>query len=44
MFYYVIAISIYRYLIKYTAKQKHLLPYYNVGNQLKKFCINNNIL
>ena len=30
-----IAISIYFYLIKYKAKQKHLLPYYVANNKLK---------
>ena len=29
------------YLIKYKAKQKHLLPFYVTNNELKKFCINN---
>ena len=31
-----IAVSIYYYLIKYKAKQKHLLPYYITNNELKK--------
>ena len=36
-----IAISIYYYLIKDKAKQKHLLPFYVTNNKLKKkFCIN----
>ena len=30
-----IAVSIYCYLIKYKAKQKHLLPYYITNNKLK---------
>ena len=37
----IIAISIYCYLIKYKAKQKHLLPFYVGNNELKQFCINN---
>ena len=36
-----IAVSIYCYLIKYKAKQKHFLPYYVTHNELKKSCINN---
>ena len=31
-----IAISIYCYLIKYKAKQKHLLPFYITNNELKE--------
>ena len=31
-----IAVSIYPYLIKYHAKQKHLLPFYDKNNQLKQ--------
>ena len=31
-----IAVSIYCYLIKYQAKQKHLLPFYNPNNKLKQ--------
>ena len=31
-----IAVSIYCYLIKYKAKQKHLLPFYITNNELKK--------
>ena len=31
-----IAFSIYCYLIKYKAKQKHLLPFYVTTNKLKK--------
>ena len=34
------AISIYRYLIKYKAKRKRLLPFFVTDNELKKFCIN----
>ena len=30
------AVSIYCYLIKYKAKQKHLLPFYIKNNELKK--------
>ena len=30
-----IAVSIYRYLIKHRAKQKHLLPFQNTNNELK---------
>ena len=29
-----IAVSIYCYLIKYKAKQKHLLPFHNTNNKL----------
>ena len=36
-----IPVSIYCHLIKYKAKQKHLLPFYVTNNELKKFCINN---
>ena len=36
-----IAVSIYRYLIKYQAKQKHLLPFLNTNNELNKFYIDN---
>ena len=36
-----IAVSIYRYLIKYQANQKRLLPFYSTNNELKKFCVNN---
>ena len=32
-----IAVSIYRYLIKY--RTKHLLPFYNTNNKLSKFYI-----
>ena len=35
-----IAVSIYCYLIKYKAKQKHLLPFYVTNNKLKTFCVN----
>ena len=35
----VIAVSIYYYLIKYRAKQKHLLPYYTTNNKLKNFVL-----
>ena len=31
-----IAVSIYRYLIKYKAKQKHLLSFYITNNELKE--------
>ena len=31
-----IAVSIYFYLIKYKAKQKHLLPFYVTNNELKE--------
>ena len=31
-----IVVSIYCYLIKYQAKQKHLLPYHITNNKLKK--------
>ena len=31
-----IAVSIYYYLIKYNAKQKHLLPFYVTNNKLKE--------
>ena len=31
-----IAVGIYCYLIKYWAKQKHLLPFYNINNEFKK--------
>ena len=31
-----ISVSIYCYLIKYKAKQKHLLPFYVTNNELKK--------
>ena len=30
-----IAVSIYYYLIKYRAKQKHLLPFHDTNNKLK---------
>ena len=36
-----IAVSIYCYLIKYKAKQKHLQSYYVTNNKPKRFCINN---
>ena len=44
-----IAVSIYCYLIKYKAKQKHLLPFYITNNKLKEVLYilennNNNIL
>ena len=32
-----IAVSIYCCLIKYRAKQKHLLPFHDTNNELKKF-------
>ena len=31
-----IAVSIYCYLIKYRAKQKHLLPFHDTNNELKQ--------
>ena len=31
-----IAVSVYCYLIKYQAKQKHLLPFHFTNNKLKK--------
>ena len=31
-----IAVSIYCYLMKYWAKQKHLLPFHNTNNELNK--------
>ena len=31
-----IAVSIYCYLIRYKAKQKHLLPFYVTNNELKE--------
>ena len=31
-----IAVSIYCYLIKYQAKQKHLLPYHDTNKELRK--------
>ena len=31
-----IAVSIYCYLIKYQAKQKHLLPFHDTNNELRK--------
>ena len=31
-----IAVSIYYYLIKYQAKQKHLLPFHFTNNELKE--------
>ena len=43
MFVRIIAISIYCYVIKYKANQKHLLPFYVTNNKFKKFCINNTI-
>ena len=36
-----IAVSIYYYLMKYKAKQKHLLPCYITKKQIKTFCFNN---
>ena len=36
MFIKIIAISINYYLVKYKAKQKHLLPFYVTNNKLKK--------
>ena len=33
-----IAVSIYFYLIKYIAKEKHLLPWYIRNNKLEKLC------
>ena len=34
-----IYVSIYCYLIKYRAQ--HLLPFHDINNELKKFCVNN---
>ena len=31
-----IAVSIYCYIIKYKSKQKHLLPYYVINDELKE--------
>ena len=31
----------YSYLIRYKAKQIHLLPVYVTNNELKNFCVNN---
>ena len=39
-----IAASINCYLIKYKAKQKHLLPYYVTNNKLKEVFINRCIM
>ena len=36
-----IAVSIYCYLIKYQAKQKHLLPFHDTNNELNKLYIDN---
>ena len=36
-----IAVSIYRFLINFKAKQKHLLPFYVRIKELKEMCINN---
>ena len=36
-----IALNTYCYLVKYQAKQKHLLPYHFTNNKLKKFFSNN---
>ena len=36
-----IVVSIYCYLIKYKAKQKHLLSFYITNNELNKICIYN---
>ena len=36
-----IALSIYCYLIKFRANQKHLLLFHDTNNELKKLCINN---
>ena len=33
-------VSIYCYLIKYKAKEKHLFPCYVTNNKLEKICIN----
>ena len=35
-----IAVSIYCYLIKYRAKQKHLLPFHDTNNELSLILIN----
>ena len=39
-----ISISIYCYLIKYLAKQKHLLPFHDRKEKFYKFCVNNMFL
>ena len=39
-----IAVSIFCYLIKYRAKQKHLLPFHDKNNKLRKFYINKCII
>ena len=39
-----IAVSIYCYLIKYRAKQKHLLPFHGTNNELKILCINDVVI
>ena len=36
-----ISVSIYCYVIKYRAKQKHLLPFHVTDGKLKKFCTYN---
>ena len=36
-----IVVSIYCYLIKYQAKEKHLLPFHNTNNKLKHAYIDN---
>ena len=36
-----IAVIIYCYLIKYQAKQKHLLPFHDTNNELSKLYIDN---
>ena len=36
-----IVVSICSYLIKYQAKQKHILPFHDTNNEIKKFCLNN---
>ena len=38
------SISIYCYLIKYLAKQKHLLPFHDTKEKFQKFCVNNMFL
>ena len=38
---FLISVSIYCHLVKYWAKQKHLLPFHETNNELKKFFVNN---
>ena len=39
-----ISVSIYCFLIKFQAKQKHLLPFRDTNNELKKFYVDNILL